>query len=125
MAVIDTTRKKDAPEGRVVGQHQGLMYYTLGQRQGLGIGGQKDGDGEPWFVAAKDMDKNVLYVVQGHDVGRVQSGPGERDGDQALVDEFEETIKREKISHFKEVWGPSDSEARINFYRERLAADQK
>jgi tRNA-specific 2-thiouridylase len=54
------------PQGRVVGQHQGLMYYTLGQRQGLGIGGQKDGDGEPWFVAAKDMATNTLVVVQGH-----------------------------------------------------------
>lgn len=51
------------PEGKVVGKHEGLMYYTLGQRQGLGIGGQ----GEPWFVAAKDMAKNVLTVVQGHD----------------------------------------------------------
>jgi len=55
------------PEGRVVGQHQGLMYYTLGQRQGLGIGGQKDGNAEPWFVAAKDMATNTLVVVQGHD----------------------------------------------------------
>ena len=55
------------PEGRVVGQHQGLMYYTLGQRQGLGIGGQKDGNDEPWFVAAKDMATNTLVVVQGHD----------------------------------------------------------
>jgi tRNA-specific 2-thiouridylase len=51
------------PEGRVMGQHEGLMYYTLGQRQGLGIGGQ----GEPWFVAGKDMVQNVLIVVQGHD----------------------------------------------------------
>ncbi len=55
------------PEGRVVGQHQGLMYYTLGQRQGLGIGGQKGGSEEPWFVAAKDMASNTLIVVQGHD----------------------------------------------------------
>ena len=55
------------PEGRIVGQHQGLMYYTLGQRQGLGIGGQKDGNDEPWFVAAKDMATNTLVVVQGHD----------------------------------------------------------
>ncbi len=51
------------PEGKVMGRHQGLAYHTLGQRQGLGIGGQ----GEPWFVAAKDMDNNRLIVVQGHD----------------------------------------------------------
>ncbi|MCE9633367.1 MAG: tRNA 2-thiouridine(34) synthase MnmA [Methylophilales bacterium] len=55
------------PEGKVVGQHEGLMYYTLGQRQGLNIGGSRDGNGEPWFVAAKDMIKNILIVVQGHD----------------------------------------------------------
>lgn len=55
------------PDGRVVGRHQGLMYYTLGQRQGLGIGGQKDANDEPWFVAAKDMATNTLVVVQGHD----------------------------------------------------------
>jgi tRNA-specific 2-thiouridylase len=54
-------------EGKVVGRHSGLMYYTLGQRQGLGIGGSKDGDGMPWFVAGKDMENNVLTVVQGHD----------------------------------------------------------
>ncbi|MHB8352820.1 MAG: tRNA 2-thiouridine(34) synthase MnmA [Burkholderiales bacterium] len=50
-------------EGRVVGQHQGLMYYTIGQRQGLGIGGP----GDAWFVVGKDMDSNVLTVVQGHE----------------------------------------------------------
>ena len=55
------------PDGRVVGQHEGLMYYTLGQRQGLGIGGSKISNGEPWFVAAKDMHNNVLTVVQGHE----------------------------------------------------------
>ncbi|TJZ73110.1 tRNA 2-thiouridine(34) synthase MnmA [Chitiniphilus eburneus] len=51
------------PEGVVKGEHMGLMYYTLGQRQGLGIGGE----GLPWFVAGKDIDKNQLIVVQGHD----------------------------------------------------------
>jgi len=58
--------KMQTPDGKTVGEHQGLMYYTLGQRQGLGIGGQKDGDGEPWFVAAKEMATNTLIVVQGH-----------------------------------------------------------
>ncbi len=55
------------PEGRVVGEHEGLMYYTLGQRQGLKIGGSRDSNGEPWFVAGKDMQNNVLTVVQGHE----------------------------------------------------------
>ncbi|MFA6040866.1 MAG: tRNA methyl transferase PRC-barrel domain-containing protein, partial [Methylophilus sp.] len=55
------------PEGKTVGQHEGLMYYTLGQRQGLKIGGSRDSYGEPWFVAAKDMEKNELIVVQGHE----------------------------------------------------------
>ena len=55
------------PEGTTVGRHIGLMYYTLGQRQGLGIGGRRDGEGEPWYVAGKDMTANRLIVVQGHD----------------------------------------------------------
>ncbi len=56
------------PEGRVVGTHQGLMYYTLGQRKGLGIGGVKGAaEGVPWFVAGKDLAANRLIVVQGHD----------------------------------------------------------
>lgn len=55
------------PEGVYIGQHQGLMYYTLGQRQGLGIGGVKDAPDEPWFVLEKDLENNVLIVGQGHD----------------------------------------------------------
>ncbi|MFZ1713330.1 MAG: tRNA 2-thiouridine(34) synthase MnmA [Nitrosomonas sp.] len=54
-------------DGKIVGTHQGLMYYTLGQRQGLGIGGISDKNEQPWFVADKDMTQNILYVVQGHD----------------------------------------------------------
>ncbi len=54
------------PEGQLVGTHMGLSFYTLGQRQGLGIGGAKDASGEPWFVAGKDMARNRLIVVQGH-----------------------------------------------------------
>jgi tRNA-uridine 2-sulfurtransferase len=70
-------------KGRVLGQHVGLSFYTLGQRQGLGIGGIKAkgeqlkalkaqgmrgaGEHEPWFVARKDIEKNTLWVVQGHD----------------------------------------------------------
>lgn len=50
----------------VIGEHQGLMYYTLGQRQGLGIGGLKTASEEPWFVADKDLENNRLIAVQGH-----------------------------------------------------------
>lgn len=51
------------PEGRIVGSHTGLMFYTIGQRQGLGLGGP----GAPWYVADKQLATNQLVVVQGHD----------------------------------------------------------
>jgi tRNA-uridine 2-sulfurtransferase len=54
---------RDIVTGETKGRHDGLMYYTLGQRQGLGIGGS--GSGEPWFVADKDLERNILWVVQG------------------------------------------------------------
>ena len=54
-------------EGTIIGEHIGLMYYTIGQRQGLGIGGTKGGLDEPWFVLEKVMTNNTLIVVQGHD----------------------------------------------------------
>ncbi|MEW8462499.1 MAG: tRNA 2-thiouridine(34) synthase MnmA [Candidatus Thiodiazotropha endolucinida] len=55
------------PQGNPLGRHHGLIYYTLGQRQGLGIGGRRDSIEAPWFVAAKDLRRNVLIAVQGHD----------------------------------------------------------
>ena len=51
--------------GEILGKHIGLMYYTIGQRGGMGIGGQKGGDNAPWFVVGKDLSKNILYVGQG------------------------------------------------------------
>ena len=57
----------ETPEGRVVGRHDGLAYYTLGQRQGLGVGGTRDGSDLPWFVSGKDGARNALVVVQGHE----------------------------------------------------------
>jgi tRNA-specific 2-thiouridylase len=53
-------------DGDTIGRHNGLMYYTLGQRKGLGIGGLKDSDEEPWYVVEKDLVNNVLKVAQGH-----------------------------------------------------------
>ncbi len=55
----------ETPEGRVIGTHNGVFYYTIGQRQGLGIGGVKDTSEEPWFVVAKDIERNVLVAAQG------------------------------------------------------------
>jgi tRNA-specific 2-thiouridylase len=55
------------PEGRVVGEHVGLSFYTIGQRKGVGIGGMKDAPGGAWYVCGKDLEKNELIVVQGHD----------------------------------------------------------
>lgn len=55
------------PDGKVVGRHRGVYYYTLGQRRGLGIGGAADGSGERWFVLDKDVINNRLIVSQGED----------------------------------------------------------
>jgi len=67
--------------GRTLGEHHGLSFYTLGQRQGLGIGGVKEkgaargaGEHAPWYVARKDIEHNTLWVVQGHDHPWLQSG---------------------------------------------------
>lgn len=60
-------------EGEVVGEHEGLMYHTLGQRKGLHIGGLKEGSGEPWYVVDKDIERNVLIVGQGKNHPRLFS----------------------------------------------------
>lgn len=54
-------------DGKIIGTHDGLMYYTIGQRKGLGIGGSKEFANEAWFVCGKDLEKNELIVGQGHD----------------------------------------------------------
>ncbi len=56
-----------ALDGRVVGEHRGLAFYTIGQRQGLGIGGRQDSAGDAWYVCGKDTASNTLWVVQGGD----------------------------------------------------------
>jgi len=60
-------------DGKTMGEHEGLMYYTLGQRQGLGIGGQRNASEDPWYVIEKDQARNVLIVGQGHDHPRLFS----------------------------------------------------
>ena len=70
---------RDLDSERVLGQHDGLMYHTIGQRKGLRIGGLKGmaddaGEHDAWYAARKDMEKNVLYVVRGHDHPALLSG---------------------------------------------------
>src|SRR6476661_8505616 len=67
------------PDGKTVGEHVGLSFYTLGQRKGIGLGGMKsnrndDGSHDAWYVARKDVESNTLYVVQGHDHPWLLSG---------------------------------------------------
>jgi tRNA-uridine 2-sulfurtransferase len=62
-----------SPEGLLIGEHQGVMYYTLGQRNGLGIGGRQNTGGEPWYVVGKDVSANVLFVAQGGENHWLQS----------------------------------------------------
>ena len=65
--IPEKTGEIRTPDGTTIGTHEGVFYYTLGQRQGLGIGGVKGADEEPWYVVGKDIEQNILYVVQGHD----------------------------------------------------------
>lgn len=60
-------------DGDEIGEHRGLMYHTLGQRKGLGIGGTKEGTEEPWYVVDKDVENNILVVAQGHEHPRLMS----------------------------------------------------
>ena len=61
-------------DGKVVGKHEGAMFYTLGQRRGLNIGGKSGGTGERWFVIDKDIKKNIVYVSQGEDTKLFSKG---------------------------------------------------
>ena len=65
--IPETPGPIEAPDGEWLGTHCGLAFYTLGQRGGLGIGGRHESDAAAWYVAAKDMARNVLIAVQGHD----------------------------------------------------------
>jgi len=66
-------------DGEVIGQHQGLMYHTLGQRKGLGIGGKQGASDQPWYTVDKDLKRNVLIVAQGADHPRLFSNGLEAD----------------------------------------------
>jgi len=76
----------ESPEGELLGTHAGLMNYTLGQRQGLGVGGRRGANDQPWYVAGKDVARNALIVVQGREHPRLFSAALETEGLHLLVD---------------------------------------
>lgn len=94
-------------EGQVIAQHGGLMYYTIGQRKGLGIGGSKEFGNEPWFVIGKDLEKNELIVGQGFHHDTLYS-------DACLVDDV-------NLIHMKKFDGTFECTAKFR-YRQK---DQK
>ena len=57
----------ETPNGQIIGQHDGLMFYTIGQRKGLKLGGKKKANEKPWYVISKDIKRNVLIIAQGND----------------------------------------------------------
>ena len=65
--IDETPGPIESPTGEALGTHCGLPFYTLGQRGGLGLGGRRDSEAAPWYVAAKDVARNVLIAVQGHE----------------------------------------------------------
>ena len=65
--IEDTPGPIETESGARIGEHRGLAFFTIGQRKGLGIGGRRGGTHAPWYVAAKDRERNALIVVQGHD----------------------------------------------------------
>ncbi|MBM2829349.1 MAG: tRNA (5-methylaminomethyl-2-thiouridylate)-methyltransferase [Gammaproteobacteria bacterium] len=65
--IPEQTGEIQTTDGAIIGEHDGVFYYTLGQRQGLGIGGIKGANEEPWYVVGKNVEKNILYVAQGRD----------------------------------------------------------
>jgi len=97
------------PEGRVVGEHVGLSFYTIGQRKGVGIGGMKNTDGGAWYVCRKELEKNELIVVQGHDHPLLLSREL-RAGDLAWVSE---APRKDKAYSAKTRYRQADADCRV------------
>ena len=97
-------------EGKILGRHNGLMYYTIGQRKGIGIGNTKEGTGEPWFVVDKDLEKNELVVTQGDNLVLYSKGLIETDFNFINKDEITFPLKFTVKYRYRQ----DDSKAVIN-----------
>ena len=103
-------------DGKVVAQHDGLMYYTIGQRKGLNIGGLKEYANEPWFVLGKDLEKNELIIGQGINHPYLFS-------DKAIVSNlnwFNERPEENKVYQAKFRYREKDNEVMVKFLSEDL-----
>ncbi|WP_224745750.1 tRNA 2-thiouridine(34) synthase MnmA [Neiella litorisoli] len=95
-------------DGEAMGQHQGLMYHTLGQRKGLGIGGRKDASTDPWYVVDKNIETNELIVAQGAEHPRMFSN--------GLIAEQQHWVSREPLS------GPTRCTVKTRYRQQDLPA---
>lgn len=103
----------DIKTNKIVGSHDGVLYYTLGQRKGLGIGGIKGIDPKSWFVVAKDVNKNILYVAQGDENEYLMS-------DRAIVKNINWTYKQKPVDDYLSVgckfrYRQKDNDVKIKF----------
>ncbi|MBW8192456.1 tRNA 2-thiouridine(34) synthase MnmA [Neiella marina] len=95
-------------DGEQMGQHQGLMYHTLGQRKGLGIGGRKDGNTDPWYVVDKDLQRNELIVAQGANHPRLFSN--------GLIADQQHWVSREPLT------GPTQCTVKTRYRQQDVPA---
>lgn len=114
-------------DNKVVGQHDGLMYYTLGQRKGLNLGGIKDGDGGRWFVLKKDLENNILYVSQGEgkelftdglyasEMNFIPEKPKEKEFDCFAKFRYRQPDQKVRVTVL------SDTEIKVDFYEKQRA----
>jgi tRNA-specific 2-thiouridylase len=117
----------ESEDGEVLGRHLGLMCYTIGQRQGLGLGGRKGASDEPWYVAEKDLERNVLVVVQGRDHPRLLSSALETEPVHWLVrgglplGPLEAQIRHRQRPVAVDVEMRADDTARVDFHEAQRA----
>lgn len=107
-------------DGKVIAKHAGLMYYTIGQRKGLGIGGSKEFGNEPWFVIGKDLDKNELIVGQGFHHETLYSDKCIVDDVNLInMDKFEGTLECTAKFRYRQ----SDNDVTIRFEGDELVVE--
>jgi tRNA-specific 2-thiouridylase len=113
--------------GETLGKHNGLMYYTMGQRKGLGIGGMQNADETPWYVVDKDLDNNLLIVAQGQDHPRLYHNTLETshihwiNGDDSAVDSCTAKIRYRQPDQACDIEIIDDNRQIVHFHQPQRA----